>query len=310
MKKLILAVSVILVMMSSTVWAQCNNECNQTVGAIEYTTGIHDFNYQTNAGYCIKGENPGGVVLKVCDSCTNPSEILESETYKVMLKSNTKGVYFSDGDITTRSYALADTLCSTPEVATPTDYAMSRLSDNTVTVMDDAEYLFKTAHPYFMVALPTMYYDSTELDPSATVNITVAILQGNTVCPICESSIVCQCDFDIAKVGCAKCCNLLSYVITNDTNWWSGIALTNTSDNTVYVTAVFVADDTNQYTTELTLAPHQVYTEMADLMFDGIEAKNGYIKFTSTESIEAICILGSAEGVYGYVGRNSCGCGK
>ncbi len=179
--------------------------------------------------------------------------------------------------------------------------------------------LADVALPYIELDIPTMAYDP-DLVKKCT-GVYVRVILGDpqdSICIECANDIMCECIVFVGTLGCdcdapdPNCNMCFPYMVgAGDSDWWGGIAITNTSGTagtatfTVYAegdTATFTRTVPAQSVDAFTLADHA-----ADLAGLNSSART-YIEVEATFTMDGFALLGDGTQAQGYLPRaGDCG---
>jgi hypothetical protein len=256
-----------------------------------------------------------GVMLKLCD-CPNIDKLSTENEYVVVLSILTKGVYFTAPTSATlveygyTTYATAIDACTSTNATYTTTLSYS-VADAKNRAVSTPAYLMQKLSPYIVVEIPTMYYQVEEVTPSAKVIVQVSVVAPDDICPSCDDAL-CSCRQPVAVIGCYECSANVSYVVLNTKDWWTGIVLTNRND-TPNVCVLRLVTAENTYTHVVNLPPRTLTSKVISQYFpESVHSSDtaGYVEIQSVSRIEALCIMGSGNGVYAVPASNCCSCLK
>jgi len=306
MKKIIMLVAV-FVFMSINVFANCT----PTQGKIIYGPGETvpvEINYQTGVGYCTPSVNTGGVIVDL-SKCDNVNDLVPGSNYVLMLSMKTEGFTFlnpaaaaTETEIAVKAFSSMDNLCAGTNANDITLTAMFN-DDGSRIISNASNQFILVAHPYLLVTIPSFVYDNTEVDGSDPV-IEIDIIDANVICITCNAAI-CSSIFDLGSMSCDDTYSLLfPYGVCNDTEWWTGIALTNlTNHSGIANITVYIGG--KQINIAKTIKGNFIYSFSVDEILEDIDVVGNtcYIEVKSNFNMDGVCIYGNSLGQSAYKAR-------
>lgn len=305
MKKIIMLV-VCFMLISVFAFADCSIK----TGTIKFEPTIDApavINYQTGEGYCSLPSNPGGVILDFT-KCDNVADLVPGGNYIIVQKILTDGFKFvvPSEEATPISFAVKaftsmDDLCADNSGVT-VNLTYTIVNDNIVRSEISNEFIL-SLHPYLLVEFPNFTYTKDDVVDDAAY-AEVGIINADAVCVTCEAAI-CKSTVKLGDISClTKYSLLFPYCLCGDPAWWSGIAITNLTnekgsmDITVYV-------DGKAYTTTYDVSANAVFTILVDDLVNTVVIDNTecYVKVNSNFEMDGVGIYGNSQGHSAYLAR-------
>ncbi len=176
--------------------------------------------------------------------------------------------------------------------------------------------LMQNLQSILLIDIPTMVYDPNDINVQlgTAVQVKVEILEMPDNGDICAGAckIMCECLVKVGEFGdCTpQGCNLCLPYLAVDSDWWTGIALTNPTTSTDTVAITLYADGQSE-TTTVSVDPMSVKTVNASDLLGALPEAAMYGNIVSSGSVEAFVMIGTGmDAVQGYVAPDGpCGCG-
>jgi len=175
--------------------------------------------------------------------------------------------------------------------------------------------IFDPARSYILVDIPAMYYDNSIVSIGDEVKVSIIIRDASVVCATCPG--ICSCVSTVGIFGCVNnVCNYdLPYLISQSGGWWTGIAISNTSNMSNIITIKFhdgkgheavYTSILDSYALEVNILDYFLSEAVGD---DLTAVENINAEVYGTAKSQTVVILGDATGFngsYGYVGTCCC----
>jgi len=276
-------------------------------GSIIYGPAITppaEINYQTGAGYCMPSENIGGVVFDI-NKCDKRDELVQGNDYILMLKIKTEGFDYllcpvdaTNTTIAVKAYESIHDLCNDEDAI---EIELDATCNKNRILSNSTDTLILDSHPYLLINIPSMVYDKNIVDGSDLI-VSIGIIDAGSICIACESAI-CAKEYNLGKMSCYGSL-VFPYGIYSDSQWWTGIVVSNLSDHVGIAKFTIVANG-EKFDSLQSIEGNSVLAITVDQLLGNheLDGNRCYVIVHSNFEMDGICIYGNPDGHSAYIAR-------